>query len=341
MDAQFSIRALKLIVAICAAGYSTQPRNEEATPDSAFLHRNPEQLAPSSGLFIDRSQPSVPITSSPQGTYSATDSFQPNPAATQCADDSHSPQTPPEMMPNNDTADATPVVFETRLFRYLNYSVMTPEYAFSSDEPGSFLKILSLAEPLPVANAISLKTSTQFVSDDQESHEGDLLASPETALSKSIDAIVSRPMSAINVGAAFSPVTSSGEPLQTPTGSAETPGSRMIEMHYVATLHNFTHPSRDVFEFRHQPLYFEDPNMERCGSSVGCLTEFTSIAHFAIRIPLLPYLMASNSPHDCVRALPDCPTCCQFGPAAYIPQPTVKAVAVQAAATTGFIFLVP
>ncbi len=340
MDVLFCIRTMNLIAAIFAAGFSTEPPPEEPTPDSVFLHRDPEQLAPSPGLFIYRRQPSVPIASFPQTTYSATDSFQNIAAANQCADDSYSPQTPPEMMPNNDMADAA-AVFETNLFRYVNYSVMTPEYTFSSDEPCSFLNILSLAEPFPVARDISLTTFTQFVPVDEDPQVGKAHASLEMVLSKSLDAIVSRPMSAINLGAALSPVTSSGEPLQTPKNSVETPGSQMIEKHYVGTPHNFTHPSRDVFPFQHQPLYFEDPNMERCGSSNGYLTEFTSIAHFAIRIPLLPYLMASNSPHDTVRALPDCPTCCQFGPDAYIPRPTVKAVAVQAAATTGFIFLVP
>lgn len=341
MDVLFCIRALNLVAVICVAGVSTEPPNEEPTSDSAFLHRNSVQREPSSGPFIYRPQPSVPIASSSQAAYSAAASSQDDLGTTQCVDDSHSPHTPPEMMPNYDMADAAPAVFETGVFRYLNYSAMTTAYVFSSGEPGSFVKIQSLAEPLPVASVSSLKTSPHFVAVDEDPQADQAHARPEMALSKSLDAIVSRSMSAISLGAAFSPVTSSGEPLQTPINSVETPGSRMIEMHYVATPHNFIHPCRDVFPFCHQPLYFEDPNMERCGSSVGCLTEFSSIAHFAIRIPLLPYLMASNSPHDCVRALPDCPTCCQFGPEAYIPQPTVKAVAVQAAATTGFIFLVP
>ncbi len=362
MDVLFCIRALKLIVAICAAGFYTDPPHEEPTPVSAILHRNQEQRAASPGSFVYRRQPSVPIASTKQRIYSATDSFQNHPAVTQCVDDSHLPQTPSEMMPNKDTADAAPASSESNVFKYVNYFVMTPEYTFSSDERAPFLQCDAadtkssagddlngagrrhcshLSEQLPSSSAIPLTKLTRFVSDSAELNDADALASPETPLSKSLDAIVSRPMSAINLGAALSPVTSSGEPMQTPISSVETPGSRIIEQHYVATPHSFTHPSRDVFPFRHQPLYFEDPNMERCGSSDGCLTEFTSIAHFAIRIPLLPYLMASNSPHDCVRALPDCPTCCQFGPEAYIPRPTVKAVAVQAAATTGFIFLVP
>lgn len=341
MDVLICLRTLKLIAAICAAGFSTEPPIEEPKSNSALLHQSPEQLASSPGPFIYRRQPFLPITSSSRKTYSASDLFPNNSAFTQCADDSDSPQALPEMMPNSDMADSAPAVSETNLFRYVNYFVMTPEYAFSSEEPGSFLKILSHAESGSVASDLPMATFTQFVPVDEAPQGGNALASPKAALSKSLDAIVSRPVSAINLGAALLPVTSSGESLQIPKNSVETPGSRLIERHYVATPHNFIHPSRDVFPFQHQPLYFEDPNMERCGSSNGCLTEFTSIAHFAIRIPLLPYLMASNSPHDPVRALPDCPTCCQFGPEAYIPKPTVKAVGVQAAATTGFIFLIP
>lgn len=103
-------------------------------------------------------------------------------------------------------------------------------------------------------------------------------------------------------------------------------------------------PNRNSFPIRHNPLYFEDPNLERCGISHGCLTDAVSIIHFAARIPALPYLAAADHPTSCVRAKPDCPTCHQFGPDAYFPHPgeiDLSAAAIQGAATVGLIFLIP
>ncbi len=103
-------------------------------------------------------------------------------------------------------------------------------------------------------------------------------------------------------------------------------------------------PNRNTYPICYQPLYFEDPNLERCGQTKGCLTELCSIACFAGRIPALPYLMTAQSPHQCVRALPDCPACHRFGRDAYFPKPdevNLAGVAVQSAATVGLVFLLP
>lgn len=71
-------------------------------------------------------------------------------------------------------------------------------------------------------------------------------------------------------------------------------------------------PSRDTHVFCHRPLYFEDANLERCGQSSGCLTTATSVVHFATLIAFSPYSMLAEHPADCVRSLPDCPTCHSF-----------------------------
>jgi len=151
-----------------------------------------------------------------------------------------------------------------------------------------------------------------------------------------------RAMTSIRLADAASTKSGTGELLKTPEDTAaDVMSHHGVETHFTAGPWHRSHPPRNTFAFRHQPLYFEDPNMERCGQSCGCLTEFTSIIHFGARIPALPYLMASDCPQDCVRALPDCPTCCQFGPDAYWPKPTLKAAAFQAAATVGWVFLIP
>ncbi len=72
------------------------------------------------------------------------------------------------------------------------------------------------------------------------------------------------------------------------------------------------HPSRDTYAFWHRPLYFQDANLENCGQTSGCLTPAASSVHFAASIAFSPYLMAAEHPADCVRSLPDCPTCHSF-----------------------------
>lgn len=71
-------------------------------------------------------------------------------------------------------------------------------------------------------------------------------------------------------------------------------------------------PCRDTHVFLHRPLYYEDPNLERCGQTSGCITTAVSAVHFATAIAFTPYLMAVEHPASCVRSLPDCPTCHSF-----------------------------
>lgn len=91
----------------------------------------------------------------------------------------------------------------------------------------------------------------------------------------------------------------------------------------------------------HQPLYFEDPNLERCGAGFGILTEAVSAIRFFGRIPLAPYMAASQSPHDCVQSLGECKVCERYGKRAYLPPPTENALALEAAVIVGLVFLLP
>lgn len=111
--------------------------------------------------------------------------------------------------------------------------------------------------------------------------------------------------------------------------------------YFTATRFGVRRPSRNTFPFCHSPLYFEDPNLERCGVSWGCLTNARSVAHFAGRFAILPYLSASE-PQCCrVRALADCPTCHEFDHEAQFPEFNLRGVAAEAGLITGLIFIVP
>jgi hypothetical protein len=66
---------------------------------------------------------------------------------------------------------------------------------------------------------------------------------------------------------------------------------------------------RYVVPFSHRPLYFEQPNLERCGTGCCCLTTYASAAHFFGSVVLLPLHAVLDPPCRCVPTLGDCPTC--------------------------------
>jgi hypothetical protein len=54
----------------------------------------------------------------------------------------------------------------------------------------------------------------------------------------------------------------------------------------------------------HKPLYFEDEQTERYGHSfTPCFGPFIAGAHFFTRVPILPYCMGVEPPHECIYAL--------------------------------------
>jgi len=80
---------------------------------------------------------------------------------------------------------------------------------------------------------------------------------------------------------------------------------RVISGSYFA----LAHPSRYLYCFAHNPLYFEDANLERCGIGHGVCQPVVSAAQFIGRSALLPYSLIASPPSSCVTTLGDCPTC--------------------------------
>lgn len=92
----------------------------------------------------------------------------------------------------------------------------------------------------------------------------------------------------------------------------------------------------------HKPLYFEEVALERYGHSTGPISQpIVSGAHFFATLPLLPYKMGLNPPWECKYALGYYrPGSC----APYIVPPVPisgQAIAAEAAAVSGVIFLFP
>ena len=251
-----------------------------------------------------------------------------------------------------------------QVFPYLNYVTLTHEEAFRADD-GIVVPLFPLVET-PAPRPISGLWDAEGRSIEMDSSEAKEIAIPDesretgTALldeKQTKDAekksqelgtaerptgFVAKPMSSICLAGIDRPMSRTGEPLQTPASSSgRSDENQIVEEHITPEPWRRGHPSRNTFALRHQPLYFEDPNLERCGQSAGCLTEAVNVVHFAGRIPLMGYLAGSNPPSTCVRALPDCPTCKSFGPNAYVPPPTVRAIASQAVQSVGLAFLIP
>jgi len=240
-------------------------------------------------------------------------------------------------------------------FMHLNYSRMSADAAFEGESLLVVMVVPGRQEPHTPSNAtVSPGTaSLAGASPDNNAGSPGSVGEPRSTATTATQSVpvaqgkeprssevAIRPLQTVNLFDATSAKAQDGKPLATPE-SVVSAGGRRVEEQFVPLPWHVTHPPRNSFPFRHQPLYFEDPNLERCGESYGCLTEAVSIAHFAGRIPLLPYMMASDNPHKTVRGLRDCPAGSSFGPNAYLPRPTVKAVAVEAAAVTGFIFVIP
>lgn len=95
-------------------------------------------------------------------------------------------------------------------------------------------------------------------------------------------------------------------------------------------------------QFCHQPLYFEEVNLERYGYQCNpVLQPLVSGAHFFLTVPALPYKMTVNPPRECVYTLgyyrPGDRVPWQRN---YLPWDT-RAAAVQAGVAVGLVFLIP
>ncbi len=151
---------------------------------------------------------------------------------------------------------------------------------------------------------------------------------------------ISGPLTEVSLSSAARLESVNGSPLVAPNDEA---GESFAELG-VQYEHSFARqfrPNRNRHPIWYKPLYFEDPNMERCGRGAGIVTEAVSAVRFFGRVPALPTMLANNPPCRCVRALPDCPSCHRFGHETYLEVPEIDGAVLQIAAVVGLIFLIP
>jgi hypothetical protein len=175
----------------------------------------------------------------------------------------------------------------------------------------------------PVDVAWLLNQETMWVHTvDPERYEQDAEVltpepAPEDALIENQVQDLFQPLNAVRVSGHSS--TPPELPDDAEMGSLEHPDDLSASYHedgvpaYYMTLgYGVRRAPRNTHCFYAHPLYFEDPNLERCGLSNGGTTTACSVVHFASRVALSPILMLRSHPCDCVCMLPDCPTCHKF-----------------------------
>lgn len=158
---------------------------------------------------------------------------------------------------------------------------------------------------------------------------GEDVDSEKSSKPRPVDQLL-KPMAAIDL-------TTSPESGKSPQD--ETSAYLALPEYYVsANVHPRTSPTRYPICSCHNPLYFEEPNFERCGNGCGCLTPAISAAHFLSGTILLPYNMVADLPCSTMCAAGDCPCGCEM-PCQRPLTCSVVASVSEAAAVAGFVFL--
>ena len=115
-----------------------------------------------------------------------------------------------------------------------------------------------------------------------------------------------KPLHQVRLAAANSPLK------QAPTNRASAAISHQSSRWVTATNAAPKRAERYPIQLAHQPLYFEEPNLERCGQGYGCLQNLVSSGHFLFNTAILPYRLATQPAKCLVRSSGDCRTCESF-----------------------------
>jgi hypothetical protein len=91
----------------------------------------------------------------------------------------------------------------------------------------------------------------------------------------------------------------------------------------------------------HQPLYFEDINLERYGYKIPLIQPAISAAHFFGRVPLLPYMIVSEGHRKCQYTLGHYRPGDYAPYSLYAPRLRFDATAAEMAIAAGLIFAIP
>jgi len=158
----------------------------------------------------------------------------------------------------------------------------------------------ALVEPTPAPGTLPPAPMAQDAT--EETAEAKLLPPPDNPLFHTRFDQLNRPMAGIHVGF---PAETGTQPLNVAAQqSTETPplliwgGDGWFE----------PRPNRYPVPFAYQPLYYEEVNLERCGTGHGFLQPLFSSAAFAKNTVILPYSLVVSPPRSQVPTPGDCPS---------------------------------
>ena len=98
-------------------------------------------------------------------------------------------------------------------------------------------------------------------------------------------------------------------------------------------------PDRYPIVFKHRPLYYEQPHLERCGRGCGLAQNAISAGQFCMNTFFLPYHICKTSPGCPVNSGGDCLSCEPYSLNCNVLPLSYKGMATEAAAFAGFTFL--
>jgi len=98
-------------------------------------------------------------------------------------------------------------------------------------------------------------------------------------------------------------------------------------------------PDRYPIVFKHRPLYYEQPQLERCGRGCGVAQNAISAGQFCMNTFFLPYHMCKTKPGCPVASGGDCLSCKPYSLNCNVLPLSYKGLATEAAAFAGFTFL--
>ena len=98
-------------------------------------------------------------------------------------------------------------------------------------------------------------------------------------------------------------------------------------------------PDRYPIQFKHRPLYYEQPHLERCGRGCGFAQNAISAGQFCMNTFFLPYYMCKTKPSCPVTSGGDCLSCKPYSVDCNVLPLSYKGLATEAAAFAGFTFL--
>ena len=148
----------------------------------------------------------------------------------------------------------------------------------------------------------SEETSEAEENNDERTDEP---ATPETTKSTAWDRL-NRPLTEIPLKRSLSVLGGAAEKTEAPTNVAADLINTDVSIWITSSDSAIPIYERRTTPFNHRPLYFEDPNLERCGNALGCLQNPVSAIRFMGEALLLPCQIARLHPDCPVAATEDC-----------------------------------